>query len=90
MTDFVAIAKGIGEIVTQKNEAYGSSVAATEQMLQFIYPNGIRSDQYGDVLLIVRILDKIMRIATKKDAFGESPFQDIAGYGILGVAKDQK
>jgi cell division protein FtsB len=29
----------------------------------------------------------MMRIATDKDAFGESPFQDIAGYGLLGLQK---
>ena len=42
---------------------------------------------YGDVLTIARIWDKIKRIATDKDAFGESPYKDIAGYAILGVGK---
>ena len=42
------------------------------------------------MLAITRIVDKLFRIATKKDAFGESPFKDIAGYGILGVANDQE
>jgi hypothetical protein len=35
-------------------------------------------------------IGKLFRIATKKDAFGESPFKDIAGYGILGVANDEE
>lgn len=38
------------------------------------------------MLAITRIVDKLFRIATDKDAFGESPFKDIAGYGILGLA----
>jgi hypothetical protein len=41
------------------------------------------------MLAITRILDKLFRIATRKDAFGESPFKDIAGYGILGVSNDE-
>jgi hypothetical protein len=42
------------------------------------------------MLAITRIVDKLFRIATKKDAFGENPFKDIAGYGILGIANDQE
>ena len=41
------------------------------------------------MLAITRIVDKLFRIATKKDAFGENPFKDIAGYGILGVANGE-
>ena len=55
-----------------------------------MYPKGIQPEQYKDMLAITRIADKLFRIATKKDAFGESPFKDIAGYGILGVANDQE
>jgi len=29
-------------------------------------------------------------VATKKDAFGESPWRDIAGYALLGIAADEK
>jgi hypothetical protein len=51
------------------------------------YPNGIRPDQYGDILLMVRILDKLSRIANKKKAFKENPFEDILGYSIRGCLK---
>lgn len=37
------------------------------------------------VLITVRIFDKLKRIATDRDALGESPYRDIAGYGILGA-----
>jgi len=30
-------------------------------------------------------VDKLFRIATDKDALGESTYRDIAGYGILGA-----
>ena len=53
--------------------------------MRMLYPDGIPPEQMTDALAIVRIIDKLFRIATKKDAFGESPFRDIAGYGLLGA-----
>jgi hypothetical protein len=41
------------------------------------------------MLCVVRIFDKLKRIATNKDAFGESPYGDIIGYGLLGLHKDK-
>ena len=60
------------------------------KILKILYPDGIEPSQYRDMLAITRIIDKLFRIATDKDALGENPFKDIAGYGILGVANDQK
>ena len=34
------------------------------------------------------MIDKLFRIATRKDAFGESPYRDIAGYALLGLVSD--
>lgn len=89
MSNFKSLAVNIGEMVEAKNLAYGNSFAKSGEFLRILYPEGIRPEQYGDALLLVRIFDKCMRIATKKDAFGESPYRDIAGYGILGAAKDE-
>ena len=89
-TSYKTIAAAIGQIVTEKNSAYGSSFLKAGDFLRLLYPGGIKPDQYGDALLLVRIFDKQMRIATHKDAFGESPYRDIAGYGILGCAKDDR
>lgn len=86
---FEKIGTEIGQLVDQKNAAYGSSFKKSEEILKILYPNGIQPDQYKDMLAITRILDKLFRIATRKDAFGESPFKDIAGYGILGVSNDE-
>ena len=88
-SSFDCIAQEIGNLVTEKNIAYGDSFAKCDKFLELLYPNGITVDQYGDALALVRIFDKQMRIATAKDAFGESPYRDIAGYGILGAAKHQ-
>jgi hypothetical protein len=51
-----------------------------------LYPDGVKPEQYIDLLVTVRIVDKLFRIANKKDAFGENPWQDIAGYGLLMTA----
>ena len=87
---FEKIGTEIGQLVDEKNAAYGSSFEKSQQILKVLYPEGIQPDQYQDMLAITRIIDKLFRIATKKDAFGESPFKDIAGYGILGIFNDDQ
>jgi hypothetical protein len=82
------LGRKIGCLVDSKNAAYGNSFDQAGDFLRLLYPNGIRPDQYGDMLCVVRIFDKLKRIATKKDAFGESPYQDIVGYGLLGTERD--
>lgn len=77
----------IGRLVTEKQAAYGDSFGKSGDVLRILYPDGIKPDQYDDALAIVRIIDKLFSIANNKDAFGESPYKDIAGYGILGVGK---
>ncbi len=90
MKSFSEIGSEIGKLVEEKNKAYGSSFEKSEQIVKVLYPEGVKPEQYSDLLAILRILDKMFRIATRKDAFGENPFEDIVGYGILGVHKDQK
>lgn len=89
-SDFEKIAEEIGKLVTEKNKAYGNSFAEAEQFLKILFPNGIPVESYSDMLCIVRIFDKLKRIATNKDAFGESPYRDMAGYSILGCYKDEQ
>lgn len=89
MKNLQNIASEIGQLVQSKNEAYGSSFSKSGDFLRLLYPNGIKSEQYDDMLLIIRIFDKQMRIANKKYAFGESPYRDIAGYGILGAWQEE-
>ena len=85
MKHFLQTATEIGKLVELKNAAYGSSFAKAGEFLKLLYPDGMTPSQYGDALMLVRIFDKQMRIATAKDALGESPYRDIAGYGILGA-----
>jgi hypothetical protein len=90
MKSFQQIGTDIGELVQRKNAAYGSSFEDAGKIMAILYPDGITLGQLDHALLTVRILDKLKRVATDKDAFGESPFGDIAGYGILGVYMDLK
>lgn len=77
----------VGALVDTKNKAYGSAFDDAGNFLKLLYPNGIQPSQYGDALALVRIFDKMKRIATDRDAMGESPYQDIAGYGLLGLRR---
>lgn len=80
----------LGELVDKKQAAYGDSFGKSGDVLRCFYPDGIKPDQYDDVLGLVRIIDKQFRIATDRDAMGESPWKDIAGYGLLGDARVEK
>lgn len=86
---YAGMGLAIGELTQAKNEAYGDSFEKAGKVLELLYPNGIHPTQYRDALGIVRVVDKLFRIATRKDAFGESPWKDISGYGLLGAVADE-
>lgn len=76
-------------LTAEKNAAYGDSFSRSGEIMAILYPNGIAPGQMRDALGVVRVLDKLFRIATRKEAFGESPWRDIAGYGIVAAAGDR-
>ena len=87
---FMEKTKELGELLTEKNQAYGNAFEKTTKILELLYPNGISVSQYKDVHVIVRILDKLSRIARDNDPMGEDPFKDISGYAILAqVIRDK-
>jgi len=88
--NYKEIASNIGSLVQEKNEAYGDSFGESCRILEVLYPEGIKPHQYRDALAITRVIDKLFRLANKKDAFGESPWRDICGYALLGIANDEK
>jgi hypothetical protein len=83
--DYERLGREIGRLVNEKKKAYGNSFGKAGEFLKLLFPDGIEPDKYIDALALVRIFDKQMRIATHKDALGENPYQDIAGYGLLGA-----
>jgi hypothetical protein len=89
-SDFHKIASDLATLLEQKNLAYGDAFAKTTQILELLYPKGINVSQYKDIHVIVRMLDKISRIAKDNDPMGESPYQDLAGYCLLALKQMNK
>lgn len=79
------IARQIGDVTATKCVAYGDSFGKSGEILGILYPEGIPVVDLGRALSIVRIIDKLFRIASQPAAFGENPYRDIAGYAILGA-----
>jgi len=82
---FSGLAHLVADIVQEKQEAYGDSFGKSGECLRQMYPDGIRPEQYDDLLTVARILDKLFRLANNPTAFDENPYQDIVGYGLLGM-----
>ena len=85
---YAELGAGIGALTDGKQAAYGDSFGRAGKVMRILYPDGIAPDQYDDALAVVRVIDKLFRIATDRDAFGESPWRDVAGYGLLGAGRD--
>ena len=79
------IAEEVGDLVAKKDRAYGNSLTASEAIMEQLYPKGIPVKAYRQALIVVRVVDKLKRIATDKDAFGEDPWKDVAGYSLRAV-----
>lgn len=86
---FFRTAMDIAYMVTIKNRAYGDAFGQSGKIMAILYPNGISKAQMEDALTVVRIIDKLFRIANHKEALGESPFDDICGYGLLAAVRDE-
>jgi len=78
----------VGRLVDQKQLAYGDSFGRVHRILEVLWPDGVSKASYRNLLCVVRILDKLFRVASHNgaDPMGESPGRDIAGYGILMAA----
>lgn len=89
-SDFLSLSQEIGQLVTSKDSAYGHAFHKTAEILKVMCPEGISPDKYQDLTIVTRIIEKCCRLMTMKDAFGESPYQDISGYGVIGLRKDRE
>ena len=89
-SELLDAAERIAVLVTEKRKAYGDSFTKVGEVVSILYPDGIPTEAYQDALAIVRVLDKLVRIANSKgepDAMDESPWQDILGYSLLSVTR---
>lgn len=87
-SNYAEIGKQIGELVEIKNKQYGDAFNKSGDFLKILYPNGIEPDQYKDMLAVVRVFDKLMRVANGNQG-NENAWNDLAGYGIL-MSKDDE
>jgi hypothetical protein len=87
--NYSELGKEVGELVDKKQVAYGDSFGRAGHVLRILYPEGVKPEQFDDMLAIVRIVDKLFRVANQRDAFDESPGRDIAGYGLLMAARHE-
>jgi hypothetical protein len=87
--DYMVIAEGLATLITEKQKAYGDSFSKSQHIIKVLYPNGVSVEQYEDFLTVVRVIDKLFRVATRKDAFGESPWMDISGYSLLSLGREE-
>jgi hypothetical protein len=92
---FTEIALEIGKFTDKKNKQYGSSVDATQKMIEVLMERYTYDDEnylmpkslLQHILLTVRVMDKQNRIFNNPSGEGdsESPWTDITGYGLIGI-----
>lgn len=87
MLSYPSIGAEVGALVAEKQKVYGDSFGKSGAVMRVLYPGGIPPEQMDDALTVVRVLDKLFRVATDRDALGESPWRDIAGYALLAVGR---
>lgn len=90
MTEYHTTATALADLVASKQIQYGDSATRAQAIAAILYPTGVSVGQYKDMLLVIRVIDKLSRIATSGDGTdhgGENPWQDIGGYALLGMAR---
>lgn len=76
---FEKIGQELGAFVDEKNKAYGSAFQQSATFLELLFPKGIPPEQFQNMILFIRMFDKLKRITTHRDAFGEDPEMDLLG-----------
>lgn len=83
----------VGRLVAEKQRQYGDSFTKAGQIFRVLYPEGVPPAAMDSALTVVRVVDKLNRIAAAAggpDGGGESPWGDIAGYALLELMKAQR
>jgi hypothetical protein len=83
--DLKKLGEEVGAFVEEKNKNYGHSFKQANDFIKFLYPNGIKPEQYVDFIASIRIFDKLKRIATNENAYGEEPKMDLLGLIIRWI-----
>lgn len=90
ISTFKDLAYDVATLLEEKNKAYGNSHLKTGEIFRILYPDGIKPDQYTDILTLARMFDKFFRIATGNEAFQqEDARKDVVGYAMLLARRDK-
>ena len=79
----------VAKLVARKQIQYGNSFGNSDKIFKVLYPNGVSPEQMKDFLVIVRIVDKLFRIA-RGDQGEESAWADINGYSLLALTRNER
>ena len=86
--DVRSVACDVVVVVEEKNREYGSAFQKVSEILNILFPNGIPTNKYHDVAILIRVLDKIYRIASANDKnVKKDAWLDITGYGLLRLSE---
>lgn len=88
--NYEKLGQAIGKLVSEKQKSYGDSFHRSGDVMSLLFPDGIPKESYVDALAIVRIIDKLFRLATDPGYNGENSWGDIAGYSLLRMADSLK
>lgn len=88
--DYIVLAAQVGELVTAKQKVYGDAFSVAPKILALLYPNGVQPKDYDTLLAVVRILDKLKRVATQHESDTEDHWGDICGYALLMLAREEQ
>ena len=89
-TDIREILGEVASIVEEKDKAYGGAVDEVGKFLKILFPNGILPEQFDDLTFILRIFDKLKRMARDPNSLNEDTCQDLIGYASLWLRSRRK
>jgi len=81
--NYEELGREIGALIQEKQQSYGDSFHKSGEVMKLLFPKGIPPESYVDALALVRIIDKLFRLATDPGYNGENSWGDIAGYALL-------
>jgi len=100
LSEHEQIALSVAGLVDEKQEAYGNSVDKSQRIIAILMEDYKNEDGTYTIpealiphlLYQIRIIDKQNRVFSnpEHDLMDESPYQDILGYSLLMLAKQQK
>ena len=90
MSRYIDLGQQVGVLLDEKRTCYGDTFDVVPQIMALLYPNGLTPAQYPDVLTVVRMVDKLCRIATGNPEDQEDSWKDLAGYSVLMMARREK